>query len=220
MNIMTDYFLKTLTEFDYKTNIIFCCNLIITFIFDHKNIIVLFFHLIVFLNLLVKIYSNIINSKQIEIEKKRINRKLECLDNIFSEKEEVWKLFETSYHSKNKMIHCVDMIVSQFNDFIKTEKQLHKDTEKLDKQYNKFLHKKLKDIEDVLINNNDNYIGEEWTMELLEKKAFEMRLPDIKWGSRSVLGFVIRIVEQLLKIDGIIEPIYADGYETEEIEDK
>ena len=76
---------------------------------------------------------------------------------------------------------------------------------------------KLDDIEDILL--DDDYNGSKWTMELLNKKADELKLPKINWKSRSVLAYFIRTTEQLSKIGKIIEPMNPDDYDTEEIED-
>jgi hypothetical protein len=87
-----------------------------------------------------------------------------------------------------------------------------------------FLQNKLNDIEEIMTSGEYNdrdylaYDGEEWTMNLLREKAIQLELPDVHWGSRVTLGYVIRIVEQLTKIGDIIEPVYPDGYETDEID--
>ena len=78
-------------------------------------------------------------------------------------------------------------------------------------------NQKLDDIESILA--NCDYNGSEWTMELLKKKADELALPKINWKSRSVLAYFIKTTEQLSKIGKIIEPMYQDDYDTEELED-
>ena len=78
-------------------------------------------------------------------------------------------------------------------------------------------NQKLDDIESILVNGD--YNGSEWTMELLKKKADELELPKINWKSKSVLAYFIRTTEQLSKIGKIIEPMYQDDYDTEELED-
>lgn len=68
MNIMFEYFLIFLKDFENKTNVIFCFTKIITVVFDLKYTMILFFNIIILFNLIVKIYN--------KIEKKRVNSKL------------------------------------------------------------------------------------------------------------------------------------------------
>jgi hypothetical protein len=84
---------------------------------------------------------------------------------------------------------------------------------------------KLDSIEEIMISgdyNDPDYLkyDKNWTMDLLMEKATQMEIPDIKWGSKTALGFVIRTVEQLIKIGDIVKPVYPDGYETEEMVDE
>jgi hypothetical protein len=80
-------------------------------------------------------------------------------------------------------------------------------------------------IENIMISgsyNDPDYLsfeGDEWTMTALKNKAAEMKLPKIHWRSRQILAYVLRITEQLYKIGDIIEPVYPDGYTTEELSD-
>lgn len=74
-------------------------------------------------------------------------------------------------------------------------------------------NQKLDDIESILA--KCDYNGSEWTMELLNKKADELKLPKINWKSRSVLAYFIRTTDQLSKIGKIIEPMYPNDYDTE-----
>ena len=138
------------------------------------------------------------------------------IDETFNEKKKVWKLFESTYNSKNNITHYVNEIVSNVNNLFESKHRFNTESEQLDKQYNYLLKNKLK--------NNDpdymSYDGEEWTFERLNKKAIKMGLPDINWGSREVLSYVLRLFEQLLKIGKIVEPIYPDGYETQEMDDE
>ena len=78
-------------------------------------------------------------------------------------------------------------------------------------------NQKLDDIESILA--KCDYNGNEWTMELLKKKADELALPKINWKSKSVLAYFIKTTEQLSKIGKIIEPMYQYDYDADELED-
>lgn len=85
------------------------------------------------------------------------------------------------------------------------------------------LEKKIWDIEAIMIDglyNDPQYLayeGDKWTFSALQEKAWEMGIPaGLTWGSKATLSYVLRTVEQLTKIGDIVEPVYPDGYETEE----
>ena len=84
------------------------------------------------------------------------------------------------------------------------------------------MEQKNKDIEAIMIDglyNDPKYLayeGDEWTFTALAKKADEMKIPRLTWGGKATLSYILRTVEQLTKIGDIIEPVYPDGYETEE----
>jgi hypothetical protein len=84
----------------------------------------------------------------------------------------------------------------------------------------------IKNIESIMIDEcyNDpdclKYEEKEWTIKKLKKKAIQMGLPDIKWGSKVAVAFVMRIKDQLVRINEIVEPLYKDGYETQEMKEE
>jgi hypothetical protein len=54
------------------------------------------------------------------------------------------------------------------------------------------------------------YSSNEWSMKELIEKADKMNLPDMYWGNKSVLGYVIRLAEQLRKINDTVESKVID----------
>lgn len=223
INIIFINIFRTLKEFEYKKNAMLVYDNIVSFVFNNKINIAMFIYYIAFVGLFLKIY---INSKKIDIAKEKMDNILLQIDETFNEKKKVWKLFESTYNSKNNITHYVNEIVSNVNNLFESKHRFNTESEQLDKQYNYLLKNKLKNIENVMIDGSYNdpdymsYDGEEWTFERLNKKAIKMGLPDINWGSREVLSYVLRLFEQLLKIGKIVEPIYPDGYETQEMDDE
>lgn len=99
---------------------------------------------------------------------------------------------------------------------------------KLKSQWDEVLkNKKLQDlrdnIEEIMIDETYNdpdylgYEGEEWNMKKLKEKAKSLNIPNFHFSSKKAYAYIIRTVEQLSKIENIIEPNYPDGYETEEM---
>ena len=54
------------------------------------------------------------------------------------------------------------------------------------------------------------YSSNDWSMKELTEKAEQMNLPDMYWGNKSVLGYVIRMAEQLRKINDTVESKVID----------
>lgn len=88
-------------------------------------------------------------------------------------------------------------------------------------------NKKLQDlrdnIEEIMIDGTYNdpdylgYEGEEWNMKKLKEKAKSLHIPNFHLKSEKAYAYIIRAVEQLSRIENIIEPNYPDGYDTEEM---
>lgn len=87
----------------------------------------------------------------------------------------------------------------------------------------KKLQKDRDNIEEIMVDGayNDNeylgYEGDEWDMKKLKEKAKSLNIPNFYFSSKKAYSYIIRIVEQLSRIENIIEPNYPDGYETEEM---
>lgn len=85
------------------------------------------------------------------------------------------------------------------------------------------LKNKMDNIANILTDGGYNdpahlsYTGSKWTMNLLKEKAIHLGIPELYWGSRTSLAYVLRAIEQLKRIEKIVEPVYPDGYETEEM---
>ena len=218
--IIFNHIIKVVKQFDYFNNANILYNDTISFICEHQNTLLYVFHFIAFIHILRHLYNNYNVSSNIELDSITLNNKYLLLnnelDNIKMNIAEIKKLFknlQNNYNTKQKMIHSIDELV-------KTGEQLYKNNEEIETTYSNFLNNKLNDIEKIMIDvcyNDHNYLaydGEQWTMELLKKKAVDMKLPDIHWGGKVVLGYVIRITEQLFKIRDIVEPEYPNYYET------
>ena len=63
------------------------------------------------------------------------------------------------------------------------------------------------------------YEGEKWTFDKLKTKAESLNIPKFSGRSKASYSYLIRVVEQLNKIEYIIKPNYPNGYETEEMSD-
>ena len=64
------------------------------------------------------------------------------------------------------------------------------------------------------------YEGDKWNMKKLKEKATSLNIPNFYFSSKKAYAYIIRTVEQLSKIENIIEPDYPDGYETEEMREE
>ena len=83
--------------------------------------------------------------------------------------------------------------------------------------------KLLKEIEKVMVdgsyNDPDYLIFSNMTVNELQNKAKTLKIPDFAWGTKQALAHVLRLTDQLNNMIEIVQPIYPDGYETEDMSD-
>jgi hypothetical protein len=159
-------------------------------------------------------------------KEKTFNRKQEDsarVKEFVLNKEKLLKNFQDQYNTQQTMRASIEDMVSHCTEIIDLGKTLQEDRKSLvDNRYG-YLEKKLNDIEEIMVcgeyNDADylSYDSEDWNMYLLNEKAIQMELPDVSWGSRGALAFAIRSAELLNKIVAIVQPVYPDGYETQEM---
>ena len=228
-------------DFDYKTNATWAYASattfmtgfyadVYTFVVENHNMLLCIFHLVLFVDFFVR--RSRLTSACMSLTKDKANvereRRLHTLarvvnDQKFEEKERLLECFQRNYSTQQKMHISIEAMIAHGTDVVETGKKLQEDQKNLADSQLSVLQKKLKDIEEIMISGSYNdpeylaYDGEEWTFDLLKEKAIQMELPNVNWGSKATLGFVVRTVEQLKKIGDIVEPVYPDGYETQEM---
>ena len=129
--------------------------------------------------------------------------------------------------TKQKINDNFDFRLNRFsehcNEIFKLKSQWDEISEYESELKNKKLQEDRNNIEEIMIDGTYNdpdylgYEGKEWTMKKLKEKAKSLNIPNFYLSSKKTYAYIIRTVEQLSKIENIIEPSYPDGYETEEI---
>lgn len=131
--------------------------------------------------------------------------------------------------TKQNISNNFDFRLNQFREHADEIFKLKSEWDKVSEYESELKNKKLQDvrnnIEEILIDGTYNdpeylgYEGEEWNMKKLKEKAKSFNIPNFNFSSKKAYAYIIRAVEQLSKIENIIEPNYSDGYETEEMSD-
>jgi hypothetical protein len=221
-------------DFKYKTNATFVYMNVLyedvmisdhtrDFFMKYHHLLLLFLHVIFFIELVWERTSvSILHISLIE-EKKEIKKQRDLICSIRSftqEKERLVEYYKSKYNIRQKLIISIEAMIKQCSDAVDVAHSLRKDHNNLCDA--EILRKKFDNIEEIMISgdyNDPEYLkyDKRWTIDLLKEKAIQMEIPDIKWGSKTALGFVIRTVEQLTKIGDIVQPVYPDGYETEDM---
>ena len=226
VNIIINFF----KNIDYKT---YACEIVEktnNFIYHHHNVLLFAFFVIILDIILERLIVNRERSL-FQIEKDRIayqyillEKKKSDLEKLFAEKQCLLDNLQANYKAKQDIYQHIETMVRHSNEVTNIGKDILDQQKQIETQQSTLLQKKLKDIELIMIDgsyNDYNYLaydGPEWTMKRLKKKAAEMKIPEINWANRTALGYVIRLVEQLSRISDIVEPVYPNGYETEDME--
>mgnify|MGYP000604226607 CR=1 FL=1 len=244
VDTLTEKIPESAKDFDYKTNTTWAYASATTFMtgfyadaytffVENHNVLLCIFHLVLFVDFFVR--RSRLTSACMSLTKDKANvereRRLHTLARVvneqkFEEKERLLECFQRNYSTQQKMHISIEAMIAHGTDVVETGKKLQEDQKNLSDSQLSVLQKKLKDIEEIMISGSYNdpdylaYDGEEWTFDLLKEKAIQMELPNVNWGSKATLGFVVRTVEQLKKIGDIVEPVYPDGYETQEEEEE
>jgi hypothetical protein len=86
------------------------------------------------------------------------------------------------------------------------------------------LSEKVDKIREIFVageyNDPEYLIYDKWNITKLKKKAKELKITlfsSYRINSRLSLAYTIRLTEQRNRIEEIVEPLYPDGYETEEM---
>lgn len=119
-----------------------------------------------------------------------------------------------NYHNTKAIINQLLELKSEFDKISESYsdiKKLQEDRDNIEKI-----------MTDITYNDPEYtlYEGKEWNMKKLKEKAKSLNIPDFYFSSKKAYSYIIRTVEQLSKIENIIEPKYQDGYETEEMSDE
>jgi len=133
---------------------------------------------------------------------------------------------ELNYLKKKQNINNkFDFRLNRFSKHCNEIFKLKSEWDNISQSESEFKNKKLQedrdDIEEIMIDglyNDPEYIGyegEEWDMKKLKQKANSLNIPNFYFSSKKAYAYIIRTVEQLSKIENIIEPEYPDGYQTE-----
>jgi hypothetical protein len=217
---------------EHQKNIIMLFNKSIAFVIEHQQTMFITFNFIMLTCVFFKFF--ILYTERCEFLQMKHSFEGYCslnkikttkMEYEFEEKNSLLKSFQSTYTAKQGMHNSIDEMVTHCNKVVENGKKLQKLQEELEEKQSVVFQQKLKDIEAIMINDcyNDSeylkYDSEEWTMDLLKEKAIQMNIPEIQWGNKTVIGFVIRTVEQLVKIGDIVEPVYPSGYETQEMSD-
>jgi hypothetical protein len=236
VDVVTEKIPEYVKDFDYKTNAVWAYNgasIYMTgfyddarvFVIEHHNVLLITIHMCLFIELLLKRSRLVSGHLSLREEAERESNLISVTKMRFKEKEHLLKCFQRKYLTQRELHHSVDEIVTHCTEVVEEVKKLQENHSNLvDSQVVIFM-KKINDIEEIMIDGSYNdleylkYDGEEWTMDLLKEKAIQMEIPSVKWGSKAAIGFVLRTVEQLIKIGEIVEPLYPDGYETQDMEE-
>lgn len=226
---MLNYIKDCVISYEYKKTVIFFYEKIKTVVCDNHNhnFILFVIYLIVIITICNKLFSIYKNRERSILSRIKTALKVETLkmESSFAEKEKLLNNFKTNYQTKKDMRHSIDKMVLQCIELANFGKQLQNENKQVDQLQSFLLQKKLDDIELIMIDGSYNdpeflsYGGKEWTLEKLKKKAAEMSIPAINLVDRSTLSYVLRITEQLFLIKDIVQPVYPNGYETQEMED-
>ena len=226
MNIMINFF----KDLNYKTYLSEIIEKIRDFVCRHANIL-LFAFVVIIVDIIIERFLINREKRLFQIEKDSIayqyillEEKRSDIEKVFAEKQTLLDNLQDNYKTTQDISQHVEKMVGYSNQLIQIANNLLNQHKQIDKQQNIILQKKLKDIELIMIDASYNdadylaYDGSQWTMERMKKKADDMKIPEIHWGNRTALGYVLRTVEQLSRIGDIVEPVYPDGYETEDME--
>jgi len=226
VNIIINFF----KNIDYKTYAFHIIEKTKDFVYHHHNAL-LFAFFVIIIDIIIE--RLIVNRERclFQTEKDRIayqyillEEKKSDLEKVFAEKQCLLDNLQANYKAKQDIYQHIETMVRHSNEVTNIGKDILDQQKQIETQQSTLLQKKLKDIELIMIDgsyNDYNYLaydGPEWTMKRLKKKAAEMKIPEINWANRTALGYVIRLVEQLSRISDIVEPVYPNGYETEDME--
>lgn len=171
-------------------------------------------------------YKNMVNdfeiqNKILKEENKEFVRRNDLMKKMLSTTSE---RFSTSLRS---IIPEYDLKMFDLNSEIKKLKDRIIDLSKVsDDQFmeNIEIHDKLNKIRDIFVseeyNDPEYLLYDEWNITKLKDKARQLKitlLSTYRVNSRRSLAYAIRLTEQRNRIEEIVEPVYPDGYETEEM---
>lgn len=228
---VTGEFADTVRNYNYMEVAETIYRQVLEFFTLHLEIMMLIFYLTIMMNLVYRrfLLVKLRNSTRDDLKRLHTER-TQYRDLCVLTKENDKKhldLFKSYLEVKNSRhdFRCeLDAISDVCNRLEKTKEQLDNLNKKADKLDENVSTTKLEGIEKVIVdgcyNDPENlaYDGVEWTMNLLNERAIQMEIPRYHWNSRESLRYVIRVVEQLKKIESIVQPAYPDGYETQEME--
>ena len=131
--------------------------------------------------------------------------------------------FIENYYSKNRLIQGIEDLIEQSTVLSENARKWQITQSALETSENAIANKKLKDIENIMIdgayNDPDYLLFSDMTMAELKIEAKELDIPRCSWGSKQALAYSLRLTHKLNDLIAIVNPVYPDGYETEPMEE-
>ena len=193
------------------------------------NFFKLIFLTMVFLTLIKWVINYFILSFRVK-ELYKMKKRLQSSQDYYDMKTDEYEKIKNELHYLQTKQNISDNFEFRLNRFKEHTDQIFKlksQWDEISEYESELKNKKSQDIrdniEEIMIDGTYNdpdylgYEGEEWNMKKLKEKAKYLNIPNFHISSKKAYAYIIRAVEQLSKIENIIEPNYPDGYETEEM---
>ena len=202
---------------------------------QEKLIEIKFFKLIFLTMVFLTLIKWIINYFMLSFRVKKLNKikkQLQYSQDYYDMKTNEYEKIKNELHylqTKQNISDNFDFRLNRFREHCNEIFKLKSQWDEVSEYESELKNKKLQDardnIEEIMIDGTYNdpdylgYEGEEWNMKKLKEKAKSLNIPNFHFSSKKAYAYIIRVVEQLSKIENIIEPNYPDGYETKEMSD-